>query len=135
MSKKYKLRILHISDLHIRGDRETDAAGRYRVLGPKWEENLKELLQRIGAIDIVCFTGDIADWGREQEYTNDSYRDATKFVNSLMGILKLPMERIFIVPGNHDIQRTVASEEWTFLRNNFRHVDQNKFSKWIRSNR
>ena len=63
----YQFTILHLSDLHERGEREKEAARRYRVLGPVWREQLQEL-RREGAIDLVCFTGDLADWGLVAEY-------------------------------------------------------------------
>ncbi|MCG8458912.1 MAG: metallophosphoesterase [Holophagales bacterium] len=55
-----RLRILHISDLHARGDRENERWRRRRVLGDAWEENLETLLQD-GGFDLVCFTGDATD--------------------------------------------------------------------------
>ncbi|HID31551.1 MAG TPA: hypothetical protein EYP19_16330, partial [Desulfobacterales bacterium] len=61
------LRILHLSDLHERGPRESEPWRRRRVLGSAWEDNLDALCVA-GAPDLVCFTGDIADWGRETEY-------------------------------------------------------------------
>ena len=60
----HRLRILHLSDLHARGPRETGTWRRRRVLGDAWERNLADLLQD-GPIDLVCFTGDAADWGLE----------------------------------------------------------------------
>ena len=64
---EWKLRVLHISDLHERGPRESESFRRRRVLGSEWERNLEELLKD-GPIDLVCFTGDVADWGNATEY-------------------------------------------------------------------
>lgn len=58
----YRLRLLHISDLHERGPRESESWRRRRVLGPAWERNLDEI-KAAGPFDLVCFTGDAADWG------------------------------------------------------------------------
>ncbi|WP_437326969.1 metallophosphoesterase [Sorangium sp. So ce381] len=93
------MRILHISDLHERGPRERDHWRRQRVLGAAWERNLDEVL-RGGAIDLVCFTGDIADWGIAREY-----EAATAFFERLLSRLGLGAERLFVVPGNHDVAR------------------------------
>jgi tetratricopeptide (TPR) repeat protein len=107
---EWKARILHISDLHERGPREGEPFRRRRVLGEAWKRNLDELLED-GAIDLVCFTGDIADWGKPEEYGL-----ATGFIEALLQWLSLPIDRLFLVPGNHDIDRTKGARAWTALR-------------------
>src|SRR5438874_1913004 len=93
-NSRFSLRILHVSDLHERGPREGEVWRRRRVLGPAWEQNLNELLQE-DQIDLICFTGDVADWGKPEEY-----QAATDFFENLLSYLNLPKERLFIVPGN-----------------------------------
>ncbi|WP_089939168.1 metallophosphoesterase family protein [Candidatus Entotheonella palauensis] len=100
----YRLRILHVSDLHERGSRENEHWRRRRVLGNAWERNLQEVLQD-GPIDLVCFTGDVADWGSPEEYER-----VTDFFEALVERLGLGRERLFIVPGNHDIARPIEKE-------------------------
>jgi len=107
---EWKLRILHISDLHERGSRESESFRRRRVLGEAWERNLGEQLKD-GPIDLVCFTGDVADWGKP-----DEYGPATEFIQALLERLSLPFERLFLVPGNHDIDRTQGKSAWSKLR-------------------
>lgn len=48
--------------------------------------------------DLVFLTGDIAFSGKEEEY-----RFAEDFVGRLCSAIDLPIERLCIVPGNHDI--------------------------------
>ena len=124
--RQHHLRILHLSDLHARGERETQWFARHRVLGPQWQDNLNQLCEE-GPIDIVCFTGDVADWGR-----NDEYAIGTDFLQQLMSRLGLAMNRLFIVPGNHDVDRSVAPAQWKRLRENSGRVDYSHLSKWIR---
>ncbi len=65
---EHTVTVLHISDLHARGPRETESWRRRRVTGDEtWRRNLEDL-QKDGPIDLVCFTGDVADWGRSDEY-------------------------------------------------------------------
>ena len=45
-------------------------------------------------------TGDIAKTGQEAEYVQ-----AKSFFAELLKVLELPGERLFIVPGNHDVNR------------------------------
>ncbi|EAU68302.1 metallophosphoesterase [Stigmatella aurantiaca] len=107
---EWKARILHISDLHERGPRETEPFRRRRVLGDAWKSNLDALLED-GAIDLVCFTGDIANWGQP-----DEYGPATGFIEALLQQLSLPIGRLFLVPGNHDIDRKKGKKAWEELR-------------------
>lgn len=107
---EWKVRILHISDLHERGPREAEPFRRRRVLGDAWKRNLDALLED-GPIDLVCFTGDVADWGQATEYG-----PATDFVEALLRQLSLPIERLFLVPGNHDIDRKKGLNAWAELR-------------------
>jgi tetratricopeptide (TPR) repeat protein len=107
---EWKVRLLHISDLHERGPRESESFRRRRVLGEAWKKNLDALLED-GSIDLVCFTGDIADWGKPEEYG-----PATDFVEALLRHLSLGIERLFLVPGNHDIDRKKGENAWAELR-------------------
>ncbi|HYI00784.1 metallophosphoesterase [Hyalangium sp.] len=107
---EWKVRVLHISDLHERGPRENEPFRRRRVLGEAWKRNLDDLLED-GGIDLVCFTGDVADWGKPEEYG-----PATDFIESLLQRLSLPLERLFLVPGNHDIDRKKGETAWAELR-------------------
>src|SRR5262245_24194341 len=98
-----RLRILHISDLHIRiDDNGPDGWRLRRVLGPAWEKNIDEIIQD-GPVDLICFTGDLAYSGRAEEYEM-----VTRFIRALLQRTRLPPQRLFIVPGNHDIDRRAA---------------------------
>jgi predicted phosphodiesterase len=125
MPAHHTLRILHLSDLHERGPREREAWRRSQVLGETWERNL-DTLAAAGSIDLVCFTGDAADWGQPAEY-----QAACGFFQALMQRLKLPMERLFLVPGNHDIDRSLHEDTWQSLRQVFRQGDGLTLSRWL----
>lgn len=108
---EHRLRILHISDLHLDGKMsEVGAWRRRRVLGPEWDKNLGEIL-RAGPIDLICFTGDLAQSGKPAEYAA-----LTSFVDYLLVRTGVPRECLFVVPGNHDIDRDIAKTAWTELR-------------------
>ena len=117
---EYRLRILHISDLHERvaldgmdeGRKAAvrdQAAARYRVLeGSDFYQVLRE---RVAPVDLVCFTGDVADWGLAEEYTA-----ATPRFDAILRAAGVARERLFLVPGNHDVQRPLAKTAWEQLR-------------------
>lgn len=115
-----RLRILHISDLHERAAfsgmppkrqavLDWDARERGYVLGAHFLDALQQL--RDPGVHVVCFTGDLADWGHPAEY-----QAATKRIEQILQAVNVPRERFFAVPGNHDVQRTVHDEVRLRLR-------------------
>ncbi|PWV58850.1 metallophosphoesterase [Plasticicumulans acidivorans] len=118
----HRLRLLHITDLHMRGPRETEHWRRRRVLGKAWLDNL----DAIGQIDLVCFTGDLADWGQAEEYAA-----AGEFLDATLSRLKLSRERLFLVPGNHDVDRSIGADAWQTLRTHLPQVTAQTVSRWL----
>lgn len=109
----------------MRGDREKGEWRRREVLGSSWEDNLRDLL-REGPIDLICLTGDVADWGKPAEY-----EEAQAFVAALLARAQLPKERFFVVPGNHDIDRSVSTSAWRALRRHLPQADGDAASRWL----
>jgi WD40 repeat protein/predicted MPP superfamily phosphohydrolase len=124
------LRILHISDLHARGPREAKRVWkRDDVLGDPWRRNLEDVAADGRAFDIVAFTGDVADWGLAEEYAR-----ATPFVAEVIERLHVPRERLFVVPGNHDINRKLKKNAWAKLREGIFSLPR-KISEWMADDR
>jgi diguanylate cyclase (GGDEF)-like protein len=114
------LRVLHISDLHERAafdgmpvtrqaTLDWDVRERGSVLGEKFHEALREATG--GSVDLVCLTGDVADWGHPNEY-----EAATVWLRMLLNTVGIKPRRLFVVPGNHDVQRTVHTQAWRGIR-------------------
>jgi len=89
-------KILHISDLHIS---TKDNFDRSVVLDPLIER-VKQDRDNGLKPEIVVVSGDIAFQGLAKEYER-----AQEFFNDLLDTLKLENDRLFIVPGNHDVNR------------------------------
>ncbi len=94
------VRFLHISDLHLRRqlDRRYDQD---RVL-----DGLLSFLERDRPdypLDLIFVTGDLAHAGKPEEYAL-----VVELFEQLMARTGVPAERIFVVPGNHDIDRGVG---------------------------
>ncbi|WP_437307900.1 metallophosphoesterase [Sorangium sp. So ce388] len=134
--ERHRLRILHLSDLHERVELgwmnderkakvRAHAAQRHRVLGSPLQRVLAELRANARPIDLVCFTGDVADWGLPEEYAR-----ATARVTALLGSAGVPLDRFFVIPGNHDIQRTQAEDAWRELRK-LAGVNHDGLSNWM----
>lgn len=94
------IRFLHISDLHLRPGR----VKRYdqdRVL-----KGLLDFLERDREsfpLDLILVTGDLAQSGKAEEYALVS-----EFLSMLMKNSSVPTEHVFVVPGNHDIDRDIG---------------------------
>ncbi len=121
----HKLRLLHLSDLHERGSREKETWRRRRVLGQAWLDNLKDIQDR-GPIDLVCFTGDAADWGLAGEFSR-----AGDLLGETLSALGLSRDRLFVIPGNHDINRKTEERLWRSLRPKAVSRDRLDLSRWM----
>lgn len=93
--------ILHISDLHINKE---DDFNRNVVLNPLIERIEKDRKLDFNP-EIVVVTGDIAYKGK-----SSGYAEAKKFLDILLSALSLKDGQLFIVPGNHDVDRRKLSK-------------------------
>jgi hypothetical protein len=53
-----------------------------------------------GGLDFILATGDLAFSGKAEEY-----QLARVFLDEVLRVTQLPRERIFFIPGNHDVNR------------------------------
>lgn len=91
------IRWLHLSDFHFNPDQGYDA----NIV-------LEALLRSLASIendeffplDLVFITGDIAFSGRQEEYDL-----AAKFFDKLLPKFSIAKDRLYVVPGNHDVDR------------------------------
>ena len=102
-----ELRWLHLSDLHFsatsRWDRRNVLTALLEHLGELAGEGLRP--------DLVFVTGDVARSGQRTEY-----EQAEGFFRKLMDTLELDSRLdLFIVPGNHDVDRALASKRMAGL--------------------
>jgi formylglycine-generating enzyme required for sulfatase activity/predicted MPP superfamily phosphohydrolase len=110
VGEELPVRVLHLSDLHFGPER-------------RWESDrvLNGLAGAIGQLvaeglapDIVAITGDIASSGRAADY-----EEAKRWIDT--GLLKrlpprFPRSRILMVPGNHDVDRSMRTTAAQGLR-------------------
>ena len=120
------LRILHLSDVHFgQTDRSGTAWRMRRVLGKAWEKNLDEIGED-GKPDLICFTGDIAYSGQPSEYA-----EATFFFDELLTCLGVDKSRLFVVPGNHDVDRNINKSVWQKVRIAVRMDKGSAVAQWM----
>jgi 3',5'-cyclic AMP phosphodiesterase CpdA len=88
---------IHLSDLHMES---ADSFNRKVVLDALWKD-IKRLIDGGLQPDFIAFTGDTAFHGLPEEYKLAQ----ELFFEPLLAITTLPKDRLFVVPGNHDVNR------------------------------
>jgi predicted MPP superfamily phosphohydrolase len=97
-----RLVLYHFSDLHFH---RSDDFNRQIVLRALWEDIKRQMAAGL-VPECIAVTGDIAWSGKAEEYK----RAETEFFLPLMENTNLSRENIFMVPGNHDVDRDVLSD-------------------------
>lgn len=105
---------LHLSDIHFQQEkawRDNDSTQQLLVF---LEHLFKEDQSNVPAL-IFC-TGDIAYGETSGGTLSDQYSSAKKFFDNLLAICgpngrALPKDRLFVVPGNHDVNRKSINKD------------------------
>lgn len=102
---------LHLSDIHGgHGDDEyrDDQAWSFRAI----LDAVGDLPIAIPRVDAIMVTGDVAFSGGHG--SADEYALASQRIGDLRQRLGVAADRVFVVPGNHDIDRTIAKRDPAF---------------------
>jgi 3',5'-cyclic AMP phosphodiesterase CpdA len=102
---------LHLSDIHVGQGDEAHRWNQKQVL-----EDLLLDLKRMQQLNVprpelVFVTGDIATKGYASEYT-----EVRAWLEQVLNILSLSSSQLFLIPGNHDVDRRIESEHRTIQR-------------------
>jgi len=119
------LRYLHISDLHLTGqpkERDGWAVEQFNqdLVTRSMLDAIEELVRQDGqALDLIFITGDLAKRGKPEEY-----QVAQVLCQQLLKVTGVPAGRLFIVPGNHDVDRGKVEERHIRRLYHFEQEDQ-----------
>ncbi len=95
-----KIRILHVSDFHLKGENEpVDSFNQKQVIG-SLVEYAGKLAKDETPFDLLAITGDLAYGAKPAEYAA-----AARMCEDLLAALSLDQSRLFVAPGNHDVDR------------------------------
>lgn len=104
--------LIHVSDIHFRTpdclDPSTDPEQPFRTY---LVNDVRQRVNTVGSVESILVTGDIAYKADPKEY-----EIAMKWLSELAEAAKCPFERVFVVPGNHDVDRKKVSQT-TAIRN------------------
>lgn len=102
---------VHLSDTHLGDDRDAllnDSIRRALL------KDLVDIEREFGiAPNFIFFTGDLAYGARPENPASGQYDKAAEFLHSIRRVFRaeIPTENVFLVPGNHDVDRSVATPE------------------------
>lgn len=97
--------LLHISDIHFRApnclnpDLDPDRPYRTRMI-----QDARTRTDTLGPVEAILVGGDIAFKGDPQEYVA-----AFAWFKDLAEACGCPLERVFVIPGNHDVDRSIIA--------------------------
>jgi len=102
------LTILHLSDLHFSPSKYEDI----RIVQEALFADLDHFKGEGICPDIVIFSGDLIEAGDYgySEQRGDYASVRSEFIEPLLEHLDLDIDRFFLCPGNHDIQRSKVDE-------------------------
>lgn len=90
---------LHLSDWHQTGKEFKRVKLRDALI--KDIEARTKISPDLATIDLVVFSGDVAFFGKQEEYQ----AARSEFFGPVLKAAGVPQKRLFIVPGNHDFNR------------------------------
>jgi predicted phosphodiesterase len=115
------LSFLQLSDIHFRGgpdrgDGDDDALD--YELRERLIQDTRSAIAEIGGVSGVVVCGDLANSGSGSEFTQ-----ASTWLQSLCSAIGVPPWMVWVVPGNHDLDRARIGEAQLELRDRLRQAD------------
>ena len=102
------MRFLHISDLHFGIENRSEFKETSKTIRKNYMDTLTEQIKGIAAkepVEFVLLTGDVA-W----KAAEDEYEEAKEWLTCLLETCGLKSDKLYICPGNHDINRKNVDE-------------------------
>jgi 3',5'-cyclic AMP phosphodiesterase CpdA len=94
--------LLNISDIHFRHPICNSAMDPDRPYRTRLVQDVRDRTATWGNVDAILVGGDIAFAGAAEEY-----EAAYQWLKELAEACACPLEWIFVIPGNHDVDRRV----------------------------
>lgn len=98
---------IHLSDIHL-GHREATQGGDQQATLSALRTEIVRLYSEGHCPDAIFVTGDIAFSGAC--LSSDEYDRAAQWLRAISAEVCLEADKIFVVPGNHDVQRTADTD-------------------------
>jgi len=95
--------LLNVSDIHFRHPICTSGMDPDRPFRTRLIQDARQRSAELGSVDAMLVSGDIAFAGMTEEY-DEAYR----WLVELATVCNCPLERIYVIPGNHDVNRVTT---------------------------
>ena len=102
--------IVHLSDIHFKEADVTTTHDPNFYLRSEILHDLAAHRDRLGNADLVVVSGDVAFAGQPAEYGF-----AAKWLKLACDACGAPVSNVFVVPGNHDVDRKLAGDDMVQL--------------------
>ena len=121
------LNILHLSDIHFKYTLDGTVHDLDYDVRNELEIDVRQIIKQSGPIDAILVTGDIAFAGKA-----DDYEVARKWLASLCKLIGCKAEQVWVVPGNHDIDRDEVTQLVRTVQNSIQQAQIENIDKCIR---
>lgn len=105
--KDNTINFIHMSDFHIEGNANDNEK---ELIIENLINDLKKKILKDNIIDFVLITGDVTKSAENQQYIKAAKIIVDKLEDPIKG-LNINREKIFVVPGNHDVNRNFFNNE------------------------
>lgn len=129
MTESNCFRWIHLSDIHVGVGGLDDLWPRFKTV---FLNDLEALLKRVGAIDLVVFSGDLVQRGDAGEF--ESFDKILRDVLNHIGQFQ-ERPQVVTVPGNHDLQRPSTSDPETIALSQYWGNPQLRDAFWVKDSR
>lgn len=112
---------LHLSDFHIKPSEGYKTSPIFEAL----QDDIEKLMEdySITSFDFIIVTGDLGYFGKY-----DDYKDVESLLDHILDYTNTLKENLFIVPGNHDVNRKIVENQKSQIKTDWKSVnDANNF--------
>lgn len=103
-----KLVLVHLSDIHFYGSSGTSVYDLDSEVRSELLRDAATVTKDLGGATGILVTGDIAFSGQRAEYER-----AASWLLEFCRVIECPDESVWVVPGNHDVDRKIANSKVT----------------------
>ncbi len=121
------LRLLHFSDIHFYNYKDTRWNKDKEIQNEIIQDLSRVLKDDITPINHILICGDIAFSGKDKEY-----EDASQWINNVCLKTGCENQNIFLIPGNHDVNRGQIGLACNTLRSVLRKQDIEKYDDLLK---
>lgn len=97
---------LHLSDIHFGQESKESSRIDQQIVCREIIKDVQNLVTEIGKPDFIFITGDIAFKADSKEYNS-----AEEWLGNLLKATGCTANQLYIVPGNHDVNRKTVAED------------------------